>query len=84
MLCYLNSPILSFTFYRKPGVDGDSDEENPEKKKFKDKLRSAIVMEKPNIKWNDVVGLEAAKKALKDAIILPIKLPYLFTGMCYT
>lgn len=41
----------------------------------------AIVMERPNIKWSDVAGLEAAKEALKEAVILPIKFPQLFTGM---
>ena len=44
----------------------------------------AIVMEKPNIKWDDVAGLEGAKEALKEAVILPIKFPHLFTGMCFT
>lgn len=43
----------------------------------------AIVMEKPNIKWNDVAGLEGAKEALKEAVILPIKFPHLFTGQCF-
>lgn len=37
-------------------------------------------MEKPNIQWNDVAGLEGAKEALKEAVILPIKFPHLFTG----
>lgn len=40
----------------------------------------AIVMEKPNVGWSDVAGLEAAKEALKEAVILPIKFPHLFTG----
>ena len=44
------------------------------------KLSDAIVIEKPNIKWSDVAGLEAAKEALKEAVILPIKFPHLFTG----
>uniref|UniRef100_A0A673ZUN7 vesicle-fusing ATPase n=1 Tax=Salmo trutta TaxID=8032 RepID=A0A673ZUN7_SALTR len=62
------------------GNDSDEGEGDPEKKKFKNQLSGAIVMEKPNIKWNDVAGLEGAKEALKEAVILPIKFPHLFTG----
>lgn len=39
-----------------------------------------IVTEKPNVKWEDVAGLEAAKKSLKEACVLPIKQPQLFRG----
>src|SRR5260370_308635 len=35
---------------------------------------------KPTIQWADVAGLEGAKEALKEAVILPIKFPHLFTG----
>ena len=37
-------------------------------------------MEKPNIRWDDVAGLNGAKEALKEAVILPVKFPHLFTG----
>jgi vacuolar protein-sorting-associated protein 4 len=60
--------------------DSDSDSEDPEKKKLQSKLEGAIVIEKPNVKWSDVIGLEGAKEALKEAVILPIKFPHLFTG----
>ncbi|ESO98439.1 hypothetical protein LOTGIDRAFT_114287, partial [Lottia gigantea] len=40
----------------------------------------AIVIEKPNVSWEDVAGLEGAKEALKEAVILPVKFPHLFTG----
>lgn len=43
-------------------------------------VAGAIVMEKPNVRWSDVAGLEGAKEALKEAVILPIKFPHLFTG----
>ena len=42
------------------------------------KLEGAIVMEKPNIKWDDVAGLEFAKESLKEAVIMPIRLPHFF------
>ena len=45
---------------------------------MKGALASAIVMEKPNIKWDDVAGLETAKQLLKEAVVLPIKFPQLF------
>jgi vacuolar protein-sorting-associated protein 4 len=38
-------------------------------------LSNAIVTEKPNVKWDDVSGLEGAKESLKEAIIMPIKFP---------
>ncbi|XP_049444568.1 vacuolar protein sorting-associated protein 4B-like [Epinephelus fuscoguttatus] len=66
---------------KESGDKGDeSDGEDSEKKKFQNQLSGAIVMEKPNIKWDDVAGLEGAKEALKEAVILPIKFPHLFQG----
>lgn len=64
----------------KKEVDSDSDSDDPEKKKMVAKLEGAIIMEKPNVKWEDVAGLDAAKESLKEAVILPIKFPHLFTG----
>lgn len=40
----------------------------------------AIVSEKPNVRWTDVAGLEPAKAALQEAVVLPIRFPQLFTG----
>ena len=47
---------------------------------LKASLGDAIVTEKPNVKWEDVAGLEGAKEALKEAVILPVKFPQFFTG----
>ena len=55
-------------------------EDDAESKKLRGALAGAILTEKPNIKWEDVAGLEGAKEALKEAVILPIKFPHLFTG----
>ncbi|KAI5475959.1 hypothetical protein MNV49_000566 [Pseudohyphozyma bogoriensis] len=57
--------------------DEDSDADT---KKLRDGLSSAILSETPNVRWEDVAGLEAAKESLKEAVILPIKFPHLFTG----
>ncbi|KAJ7293997.1 P-loop containing nucleoside triphosphate hydrolase protein [Mycena rebaudengoi] len=53
---------------------------DPELDKLRGALTQAIVSEKPNVKWDDVAGLEGAKASLKEAVILPIKFPHLFTG----
>ena len=37
-----------------------------------------IVTEKPNVKWEEVIGLENAKKAIKEAIVYPVQRPDLF------
>mmetsp|Transcript_8876 Transcript_8876/g.20711 ORF Transcript_8876/g.20711 Transcript_8876/m.20711 type:complete len:467 (-) Transcript_8876:422-1822(-) len=63
----------------KDAKGGDS-KEDAEKQKLADSLSSAIVAEKPNVSWDDVAGLEGAKEALKEAVILPRKFPQLFVG----
>lgn len=60
--------------------DAKSEKDDDEKQKMRGALASAIVSEKPNIRWDDVAGLEAAKEALKEAVILPTRFPQLFTG----
>ncbi|MCJ1337103.1 Vacuolar protein sorting-associated protein 4 [Bachmanniomyces sp. S44760] len=60
--------------------DEDDDETDPDTKKLRGALTGAILTDKPNIKWEDVAGLEGAKEALKEAVILPIKFPHLFVG----
>jgi vacuolar protein-sorting-associated protein 4 len=56
------------------------DKDDEDTKKLRGALSSAIVSEKPNVKWSDVAGLEGAKEALKEAVILPARFPQLFTG----
>lgn len=37
-----------------------------------------VLQEKPNVKWDQVVGLDTAKKAIKEAIVYPVERPDLF------
>lgn len=54
---------------------GKDSKEDDEKGKLRGALSSAILSEKPNVKWDDVAGLEGAKEALKEAVILPTRFP---------
>ncbi|KAN0063146.1 Vacuolar protein sorting-associated protein 4 [Thecaphora frezii] len=60
--------------------DDDDDDVDPETKKLRAGLSSAVLSETPNVKWDDVAGLHTAKEALKEAVILPIKFPQMFVG----
>jgi len=64
---------------KKDGEEKD-EEEDKETAKLQASLAQAIVMESPNVKWDDVAGLDQAKSLLKEAVILPMKFPQLFTG----
>jgi SpoVK/Ycf46/Vps4 family AAA+-type ATPase len=44
----------------------------------KSSYEELIVAEKPNVKWEEVIGLESAKKAVKEAIVYPVQRPDLF------
>ena len=65
---------------KRASAHGKEEEDDKEKGKLQDSLMSSIVQEKPNVKWDDVAGLEAAKTSLKEAVILPARFPQLFTG----
>ena len=62
---------------KKVSSGGGEDEDT---KKLEEQLSGCLVSEKPNVKWSDVAGLEKAKEALKEAVVLPIRFPQLFQG----
>ena len=62
------------------GGGGGKKDEQDESKEFKDKMSNAILVEKPDVKWDDVAGLAEAKRALNEAVILPMRFPHFFTG----
>jgi hypothetical protein len=70
-----------------PGRDSHSkdDKSNPtsrtaDEKQLRESLQSSIVKENPNVQWDDVAGLDAAKEELQEAVIMPLKFPQMFSG----
>lgn len=58
---------------KKSQADSDTNELN-------DAIKQCIVKCIPDITFKDVAGLENAKQALQEAVILPKKMPQLFEG----
>ncbi|XP_071964701.1 katanin p60 ATPase-containing subunit A-like 2 [Antedon mediterranea] len=40
-----------------------------------------IYLNNPNVRWDDIIGLDAAKRLVKESVVYPIKYPQLFTGI---
>ncbi|XP_010212358.1 PREDICTED: katanin p60 ATPase-containing subunit A-like 2 [Tinamus guttatus] len=40
-----------------------------------------IYLHNLNVKWDDIIGLDAAKRLVKEAVVYPIRYPQLFTGI---
>jgi len=67
---------------RSGDVDADKSEAgvSSEEQELIDMISGTIVTESPDVKWNDIAGLENVKQAVREAIVLPIAKPELFTG----
>ncbi|GLG96667.1 Spastin, partial [Gryllus bimaculatus] len=50
-------------------------------KEFAECISKEICVRNPNVQWNDIIGLQEAKKLLKEAVVYPIKYPELFSGI---
>ena len=53
----MNPNLITLNFSGNHG-SGGNDENSKEEDKMEDALSSAIVREKPNVKWADVAGLD--------------------------
>jgi len=74
------SPVVSPS---EPRGSDSKDEEglySAEEQEIIDSISGTILTESPNIKWQDIAGLEDCKQSLREAIVLPIMKPQLFTG----
>ncbi len=55
-------------------MNGSAPAAEPKKASFEE----LVLKEKPNVKWDEVVGLEPGKKAIKEAVVYPVQRPDLF------
>jgi vacuolar protein-sorting-associated protein 4 len=62
------------------GTDTEVGTVSSEEQELIDTISGTIVTESPNVKWTDIAGLANVKQALREAIVLPIAKPELFTG----
>ncbi len=62
----------------KPRTEEDANGNAPPAEQKKASFEELVLKEKPNVKWDEVVGLEPAKKAIKEAIVYPVQRPDLF------
>ncbi|CBH15036.1 katanin, putative [Trypanosoma equiperdum] len=46
-----------------------------------ERIEAEIIERSPNVEWDDIAGIPEAKRLLKEAIILPLLVPELFTGV---
>ncbi len=61
----------------KPDVEPSLDE-GPMPQDGKATYDELIIQDRPNVKWPEVIGLEPAKRAIKEAIVYPVQRPDLF------
>ncbi|XP_068987923.1 katanin p60 ATPase-containing subunit A-like 2 isoform X1 [Bombus flavifrons] len=54
--------------------------DNPELRKIAENISCEIILNKLNVHWDDVIGLEECKTAVKEAVVYPLKYPIFFDG----
>ncbi|MCK5628754.1 AAA family ATPase [Candidatus Bathyarchaeota archaeon] len=59
-------------------IDNDSADPESSTEGGKSSYGELIQSEKPQVNWEEVVGLETAKRAIKEAIVYPVERPDLF------
>lgn len=64
----------------KDNKDKDGEEMDEDQKKLHDMIQGTIMTEKPDVKWDQIAGMDEAIQAIREAVILPMKHPDLFTG----
>jgi len=61
-----------------PVVDPKATPEQQKQQLAKNEFDEMVMKEKPNVSWEEVIGLDDAKSALRESIVYPSKRPDLF------
>lgn len=61
--------------------DPDAFEGEGYDEKLVESLERDIVTKNPNVKWDDIAGLQEAKRLLEEAVVLPLWMPDYFKGI---
>lgn len=51
---------------------------NAELKDLAITIQREIIADNPNVRFHDIVGLDEAKRLLKEAVLMPLKYPHFF------
>ncbi|MHA1784658.1 MAG: AAA family ATPase, partial [Candidatus Helarchaeota archaeon] len=62
------------------GSENGDGQYSAEEQELIDAISDTILTESPNVRWIDIAGLVNSKQSLREAIVLPIMKPKLFTG----
>lgn len=54
---------------------------NPELKELAMSVQNEIINVNPGVSFKDIVGLDDAKRLLKEAVLMPLKFPHFFEGI---
>jgi len=54
---------------------------NPELKELALSIQNEIINVNPGVNFTNIVGLEEAKRLLKEAVLMPLKYPHFFEGI---
>lgn len=54
---------------------------NPELKELAMTIQNEIINQNPGIRFRDIVGLDEAKRLLKEAVLMPMRYPHFFKGI---
>lgn len=61
-----------------PSASPEEQKANLKKQQDNSTVEDLIMKEKPNVRWDEVIGLDDAKNALRESIVYPTKRPDLF------